>query len=69
MQARRRRWPSRVITLGLAMALMGCATGEQTLKEFSVSDPRYNHIGFSSDDPSHWNSTDLSLWMDMNGGG
>jgi hypothetical protein len=51
------------------MALMGCATGEQAIRALDVSDPRFNRIGFSSSDPSRWNSTDLSLWMDMNGGG
>jgi hypothetical protein len=69
MQTKRRQWPFRVIPLGLALVLMGCATGAPILNEVSTADQRHMKLGFSSPDPNHWNSTDLTLWMTMNGGG
>ncbi len=69
MKIRRYRWHLRLLRLGLAMALMGCATpNDESVKRL---DGRLDHhigveLGSRTD---KWNSTDWGLWMTMQGGG
>ncbi|MCK9375042.1 MAG: hypothetical protein M0P73_02715 [Syntrophobacterales bacterium] len=69
MKIRRCGWYLRLLRLGLAMALMGCATtSDEDVKRL---DSRINHhIGLElPSNTDDWNNTDLGLWMTMQGGG
>jgi hypothetical protein len=65
---RRLTWHCRALTLGLVMALMGCATGDGNLQRL---DTRIDHtIGVELPKNSdNWNTTDWTLWTTMQGGG
>ncbi len=68
----------------LVLTLLGCAGSMANLKQ-EISDDRRTirqnvaereyyyekrqYLGFSSDKPEDWNSTDWSLWVDTQGGG
>jgi len=69
MEARRRRWRSRITILWLAMVLMGCATGDQVMTELHSAKASPLGVELILGPSNQWNSTDQTLWMDSQGGG
>ncbi len=69
MKIRRYGCYLRLLRLALAMALMGCATtSDEGLKRLDGKID--HHIGLELGGNTHsWNSTDMGLWMTMQGGG
>ena len=68
----------------LAALLWGCGVTSQDLRQEAQDDLRgtreklsqaeksyekNEYLGLTSKDPNNWNSTDWSLWMDLQGGG
>lgn len=62
-------WYFRLARLGLAMALMGCATpSDDGLKRLDGKID--HHVGVElPSNTADWNNTDRGLWMTMQGGG
>ena len=77
-------WKSFAFILVLALPLQGCGVTSQDLRQEAQDEmsgtrekmsqaeksyEKHEYLGLTSQDPDKWNSTDWSLWMDLQGGG
>jgi len=69
MKPRRRRGLTRLIMLALALAPLGCAAGERPLADIHYRQERGLGVNLILPQDREWNSTDLTLWANSQGGG